>query len=78
MSMKRASVLLAFCVSAAFGVLSAGAVPEPHPWSGKKVVYLGDSITDPTQITRHGHGVYWKYMQDLYGIEPLAIEVQHF
>ena len=78
MSMKRASVLLAFCVSAAFGVLSAGAVPEPHPWSGKKVVYLGDSITDPTQITRHGHGVYWKYMQDLYGIEPLVYAVSGY
>lgn len=78
MSMKRALVLLAFCVSAAFGVLSAGAVPEPHPWSGKKVVYLGDSITDPTQITRHGHGVYWKYMQDMYGIEPLVYAVSGY
>ena len=78
MSMKRASVLLAFCVSAAIGALAAGAVPESHPWSGKKVVYLGDSITDPTQITRHGHGVYWKYMQDLYGIEPLVYAVSGY
>lgn len=51
---------------------------EPHPWSGKKVVYLGDSITDPSQLTRHNHGVYWKYMQELYGIDPYVYAVSGY
>ena len=69
--MKTIKVLLA---SAAVAVALVGsgvafAAAEAHPWSGKKVVYLGDSITDPAQIERHKHDVYWKYLQDLYGIE---------
>lgn len=48
----------------------ASMAAEQHPWSGKKVVYLGDSITDPAQVERHKHKVYWQYLQELYGIEP--------
>jgi lysophospholipase L1-like esterase len=48
----------------------ASTAVEQHPWSGKKVVYLGDSITDHAQVERHKHKVYWQYLQDLYGIEP--------
>ena len=51
---------------------------EKHPWNGKKVVYLGDSITDPSQISRHNHGVYWKYIQDIYGVEPHVYAVSGY
>ena len=65
-NLTLAATLLAACAGAPIAV-HAG---EPHPWSGKKVVYLGDSITDPAQVERHKHDVYWKYLQDMCGIEP--------
>lgn len=40
-----------------------------HPWQGKKVGYLGDSITDP----RNGGGKikkYWEFLREWLGITP--------
>ena len=77
MSMKNlafAASVLAMCALPG----RASAAPEAHPWSGKKVVYLGDSITTPTQIERHKHDVYWKYLQDLYGIEAHVYAVSGY
>ena len=75
MHMNRILLLLTIAATAAFGAVAA---TEPHPWSGKKVVYLGDSITDPSQIARHNHSTYWKYMQELYGIEPHVYAVSGY
>lgn len=75
----RCFTFLFVAVSMATAVsLSALADIEKHPWNGKKVVYLGDSITDPSQITRHNHGVYWKYIQDIYGVEPYVYAVSGY
>ena len=68
-SMK--SLRMAACaIFAAFTASCAAVAGEAHPWSGKKVVYLGDSITDPAQVERHKHKVYWQYLQEMCGIEP--------
>ena len=75
MHMNRTLLSLAIAVITA---LSAVAATEPHPWSGKKVVYLGDSITDPLQSARHNHSTYWKYMQEFYGIEPHVYAVSGY
>lgn len=40
-----------------------------HPWQGKRVGYIGDSITDP----RNGGGKikkYWQFLQEWLGITP--------
>lgn len=71
----KLSLVVVFC--SAVGGFSAFAA-EQHPWSGRKVVYLGDSITDPSQITRHNHSVYWKYLQELHGIEPHVYAVSGY
>lgn len=47
---------------------------EPKPeivsqWNGKKVAYLGDSITDKGL---NFPGVYWNFLQEILGIEPLV------
>lgn len=45
-----------------------------HPWQGKKVGYIGDSITDP----RNGGGKikkYWQFLQDWLGITPYVYGV---
>ncbi len=36
-------------------------------WNGKRVAYLGDSMT---QKPGDGSGVYWEYLANLLGIEP--------
>ncbi|MDR0987878.1 MAG: SGNH/GDSL hydrolase family protein [Prevotellaceae bacterium] len=44
-------------------------VAATHPWSGLKIGYLGDSITDP----RNGGGKitkYWQFLQEWLGITP--------
>ncbi len=69
--MKMPMLVVASMVAlAAIALPCAAATPAPHPWNGKKVVYLGDSITDPAQVERNGHKVYWNYLQEMYGIEP--------
>lgn len=58
---------VACVLSLAAGASAAGDAPaasKAHPWSGKKVVYLGDSITAPSSVQK-----YWKFLQDIYGIE---------
>lgn len=45
-----------------------------HPWQGKKVGYLGDSITDP----RNGGGKikkYWEFLREWLGITPYVYGV---
>ncbi|MBE6281178.1 MAG: SGNH/GDSL hydrolase family protein [Bacteroides sp.] len=45
-----------------------------HPWFGKKVGYIGDSITDP----RNGGGKikkYWEFLQEWLGITPYVYGV---
>lgn len=40
-----------------------------HPWQGKRVAYLGDSITDPKN---YGDKIrkYWSFLQEWLGITP--------
>ncbi len=72
------SVVASMVALAAIVLPCAAATLAPHPWNGKKVVYLGDSITDPTQFERHGHKVYWNYLQEMYGIEPHVYAVSGY
>ncbi len=46
-----------------------------HPWQGKRVGYLGDSITDPNC---YGDKIkkYWDFLQEWLGITPLCIWYQ--
>ncbi len=37
-------------------------------WNGKKVAFLGDSMTDPKNKSTKKH--YWKYLETLMGIKP--------
>ena len=39
-----------------------------NQWYGKRVAYLGDSITDERQTTTQK--VYWQYLEELLGIVP--------
>lgn len=42
--------------------------PLPHPWAGKKVAFIGDSITDPRN--KAASKKYWAVLQERLGITP--------
>lgn len=41
-----------------------------HPWSGKRIAFLGDSITDPGVLKEDTH--YWGFLQEWLDITPLV------
>ena len=45
-----------------------GKVTILHPWAGKRVAYLGDSITDPR--VKAAKKKYWEWLQEWLGITP--------
>ena len=64
------------CLIAVFGLvfssasLSANPVLFEHPWSGARVAFLGDSITDPRVLPDDMK--YWQYLQEWLQITPLV------
>lgn len=52
-------------------VFAIPALPQmkvTHPWSGKRVAYFGDSITDPKN--KASKQKYWNFLQEWLGITP--------
>lgn len=79
--MKKISLLLSGTLLAAFALIftafdAVAASPEgdhvelSHPWAGKTVAFLGDSITDPETLRDDTH--YWGYLQEWLDITPLV------
>lgn len=53
-------------------------VPEGyirHPWHGKRVGYLGDSITDPKNNSSDIKKKYWGFLQEWLGMTPYVYGV---
>lgn len=50
--------------------MNVSAASPENQWFGKKVAFLGDSLTDAQHVgtTRN----YWQYLQDFLGLEPLV------
>ncbi len=46
----------------------------PSQWEGKRVAFLGDSITDPRQQNR----IYWQFLAERLGLEPLVYAVSGY
>lgn len=69
--MKKRITLLFLVV-----LITISAIPQTtvnHPWSGKKVAYFGDSITDPRN--KGSKKKYWSFLSDWLGIEPYVYGV---
>ena len=64
---RSASVAAALILSA----LAAFAQPQfiESQWNGRRVAFLGDSITDARQIAQTNN-IYWNFLRDILGIEP--------
>lgn len=70
--MKKSALLMVAAICSLCGAWAAGIAD----WKGKKVVFLGDSITDPAQTNRNA--VYWQYLQRDVGIEPYVYAVSGY
>lgn len=77
MNIKYSILLLsAVLMSADAYAYSVNTLPEVYQsapknqWKGKKVAYLGDSITDKIHVGTTKN--YWQYLQEMLGIEPLV------
>lgn len=69
-TMRNIFLSLLLLVSVASSAQSVAEVPvayQYHPWKGKKVAYIGDSITDPNN--RASKKKYWNFLMDWLGIE---------
>ena len=55
-------------------ILAAGRkdkkITVEHPWSGARVAFLGDSITDRNVLKDNTH--YWAFLQEWLDVEPLV------
>lgn len=61
--MKHQRLLLLFCLLSAMQLMA-----QTNPWQGKRCAFLGDSMTDPTNVAATYH--YYDYLHDSLGIEP--------
>lgn len=71
-----ALLLSALLLSADVYPCSAYLLPEvpqvsvSNPWKGKKVAFLGDSITDKAHVGTTKN--YWQYLSEMLGLEPVV------
>lgn len=77
MNTKVTACLLAGMMAAAPGTAGVAAqetaaneVLLPNPWQGKRVAFLGDSITDKVHVGTAKN--YWQYLEELLGLTPLV------
>lgn len=68
--MKTKCLITAALVSAAIFLGMYAAEAQNHPWKGAKVAYLGDSITDPTNLP--GNTKYWGFLEEWLDITPFV------
>ena len=59
-------ILLGMCACVS---LQAQVMPLQHPWQGKRVALLGDSISDPNGPKYWGHPIYYSYLEEWLGME---------
>ena len=69
--MKKRLIAFALCLSVLAPSIAQVAVT--HPWSGKKVAYFGDSITDPRN--KASKTKYWGFLQEWLQITPCVYGV---
>lgn len=65
--------ILSFVVCALMAVPVAAQRSWQHPWQGKRVAYLGDSVTDPRN--KAAKTKYWAFLRDWLGITPYVYAV---
>lgn len=66
--MKKLAIVIAILASSLF---PAAAQQLDSHWAGRKVAFLGDSITDANQLEGRNN-IYWRQLQDILGIVPFV------
>ena len=75
--MKKNIYLLLTALLMCLGLQAAkkAAPSSTHPWAGKRVAYIGDSVTDPNVKDHEGMKHYWNFLEEWLGIRPLVYGV---
>lgn len=69
--MKKKIICMALCLFMALPAITQTLIA--HPWQGKRVAYLGDSITDPNN--KASKKKYWGLLEDWLGITPYVYAI---
>ena len=71
--MKTKKIIL---VALLFGLCTAlHAQTFTHPWSGKRVAFIGDSVSDPNLKKGENMKHYWDFLSEWLGIKPMVYAV---
>lgn len=79
--MKR---ILILAVAICLGVLNSNVKAEQltqtlaHPWAGKRIAYIGDSVSDPNVRTGQDMKHYWKCLEEWLGTKTINYSVSGF
>lgn len=65
---RRAAAFAAVMIVSATAAFAQPQFIESQ-WNGRRVAFLGDSITDARQIAQTNN-IYWNFLRDILGIEP--------
>ena len=69
MRMKRILIItMTLLMTLSTSAQTANELFSIHPWAGKRVAYLGDSITDPK--VKAAKKKYWEWLEEWLGITP--------
>ena len=69
--MKRKTICITLCLLATMA--TAAQTAYAHKWQGKRVAYLGDSVTDPRN--KAAKTKYWGFLEQWLGITPYVYAV---
>ena len=73
--MKKNIYLLLAALFMCLGLQAAKKVQTPtHPWAGKRIAYIGDSVTDPN-VKRGEMKHYWDFLSEWLESTPLVYAV---
>ena len=74
--MKKKMLLLLVAVLLGMGGTAkkqtAAPVSFAHPWTGKRVAYIGDSVSDPNVKQTDGMKHYWDFLAEWLSTTPLV------
>ena len=69
--MKKLAILIAL-LSLVLPVVAKSKPEIKSQWQGARVAYLGDSITDKSQIEKGQNETYWSYLEKILGTESFV------
>ena len=75
--MKRITLIIALACMVLGTAAQQAAQTFTHPWAGKRIAYIGDSVSDPN-LKREDMKHYWKLLEEWLGTQTINYSVSGF